>query len=409
MKCRHCKHELKNVFVDLVNCPPSNDMLKPEMLNEPEVYYPLKIYTCDQCLLVQVDEMRKADSIFNSEYTYFSSYSTSWLAHAKKYVDMMVERFGFNSNSQVVEIASNDGYLLQYFKEYNIPVLGVDPTANTAAVAIGKGIPTIIDFFGADFAQKKLVDQNIKADLILGNNVLAHVPDINDFVKGVKTALKPEGVVTFEFPHLYRLVVECQFDTIYHEHFSYLSFTVVKRIFESQGLEMFDVQELPTHGGSLRIFAKHKDSKRPVEPNVALMLKKEEEAGMKTMKYYDGFQPRVDEIKYHVWEFLIGAKRQGKKVIGYGAAAKGNTLLNYCGIKGTDLIQFAVDASPHKQNLLLPASHIPVRGLDSIREYKPDYVIILPWNLKKEISEQLKYIREWDGKFVTFIPELNVF
>ncbi len=410
MKCRHCKTELSHVFVDLINCPPSNDMLKPEQLNEPEVYYPLKIFTCHNCLLVQVDEMRKADSIFNSEYTYFSSYSTSWLAHAKKYVDMMVDRFGFNEKSQVIEIASNDGYLLQYFKEYNIPVLGVDPTANTAAVAISKGIPTLVDFFGAQFAQKNLADKSIKADLILGNNVLAHVPDINDFVKGVKIALKEKGVVTFEFPHLMRLVEECQFDTIYHEHFSYLSFTVVKRIFENQGLEMFDVQELPTHGGSLRIFAKHiQDKSKEISPNVTDLLKREEACGMKTMDYYNDFQQRVDEIKYAVWEFLIKARKDGKKVIGYGAAAKGNTLLNYCGVKGTDLVQFAVDASPHKQNRLLPASHIPVRDLNSISEYKPDYVIILPWNLKKEIAEQLKYIRDWGGKFVAFIPELHVF
>ena len=409
MKCRHCKTELHHVFVDLVNCPPSNDMLKPDQLNEPEVFYPLKIFTCHNCLLVQVDEMRKADSIFNSEYTYFSSFSTSWLAHAKKYVDMMVERFRFNASSQVIEIASNDGYLLQYFKEYNIPVLGVDPTANTAEVAISKGIPTIVDFFDAGFAQKHLADKQIRADLILGNNVLAHVPDINDFVKGVKIALKDTGVVTFEFPHLMRLVEECQFDTIYHEHFSYLSFTVVKRIFENQGLEMFDVQELPTHGGSLRIFAKHTgDHSKEISPNVAALLKREEAAGMKNMNYYNDFQQRVEEIKYAVWEFLIKARRDGRKVIGYGAAAKGNTLLNYCGVKGTDLIQFAVDASPHKQNRYLPASHIPVRDLNSIAEYKPDYVIILPWNLKKEISEQLKYIRDWGGKFVTFIPELNI-
>jgi SAM-dependent methyltransferase len=385
-------------------------MLKEEQLNEPEVYIPLKIYTCHNCLLVQVDEVRKADTIFNSEYTYFSSFSTSWLAHSKKYVDMMVERFGFNSASQVIEIASNDGYLLQYFKEHGVPVLGVDPTANTAAVAISKGIPTIIDFFGSDFAQKKLVDENIKGDLILGNNVLAHVPDINDFVKGVKIALKETGVVTFEFPHLMRLVEECQFDTIYHEHFSYLSFHAVKRIFESQGLEMFDVQELETHGGSLRIFAKHsKDKSKEISPNVADLLKREEAAGMKDLDYYNDFQQRVDEIKYAVWDFLIKIHKEGKKVIGYGAAAKGNTLLNYCGVKGTDLIQFAVDASPHKQNKYLPASHIPVLGLESIAEYKPDYVIILPWNLKKEIGEQLKYIRDWGGKFVTFVPELSVF
>lgn len=409
MKCRHCKTELNHVFVDLINCPPSNDMLKPDQLNEPEVYYPLKIFTCHNCLLVQVDEMRKAESIFNSEYTYFSSFSTSWLAHAKKYAEMMIERFGFNSSSQVIEIASNDGYLLQYFKERNVPVLGVDPTANTAQVAISKGIPTIIDFFGSELAQKKLVDQNIKADLILGNNVLAHVPDINDFVKGVKIALKDTGVVTFEFPHLMRLVEECQFDTIYHEHFSYLSFTVVKRIFESVGLEMFDVQELPTHGGSLRIFAKHiQDKTKEISSNVADLLKREEAAGMKTMNYYNDFQERVENIKYAVWDFLIKARKEGKKVIGYGAAAKGNTLINYCGIKGTDLIQFAVDASPYKQNKYLPASHIPVQGLESIKEFKPDYVIILPWNLKKEIMEQLKYIKDWGGKFVTFIPELSI-
>lgn len=410
MKCRHCKTELKHVFVDLVNCPPSNAMLKEEQLNEPESFFPLKIFTCHNCFLVQVDEMKKADEIFDAEYTYFSSFSTSWLEHSKKYVHMMIDRFGFNEKSQVIEIASNDGYLLQYFKEKNVPVLGVDPTANTAAAAIEKGIPTIIDFFGTAFAKKELVAKGIKGDLILGNNVLAHVPDINDFVRGMKTALADKGIITMEFPHLMRLVAEYQFDTIYHEHFSYLSFTAVKRIFESQGLEMFDVQELPTHGGSLRIFAKHKqDRTKEISPNVYDLLEREEQAGMKTLDYYNDFQEKVDNIKYDVWNYLIQIKKEGKKVIGYGAAAKGNTLLNYCGIKGTDLIQFAVDASPHKQNKFLPASHIPVKGLESIREYKPDVVIILPWNLKKEISEQLSYIREWGGKFVTFIPKINVF
>jgi SAM-dependent methyltransferase len=409
MKCRHCNNELKHVFVDLVNCPPSNDMLKEEQLNEPEPYYPLKIFVCDNCFLVQVDEMKKADKIFDSEYTYFSSYSTSWLAHSKKYVDMMMSRFGFDERSLVLEIASNDGYLLQYFKEYNVPVLGVDPTANTAAVAIEKGIDTIIDFFGADFAKKQLVDKGIKADLILGNNVLAHVPDINDFVKGMKLALKKRGIITMEFPHLMKLVEECQFDTIYHEHFSYLSFLAVKRIFEHQGLEMFHVEELPTHGGSLRIFAKHKeDNTKDISSNVTNLLRREEEAKMNTLEYYSNFQERVDKIKYNVWEFLIKARREGKKVIGYGAAAKGNTLLNYCGIKGNDLIRFAVDASPHKQNKYLPASHILVRNLDSIKEYKPDYIIILPWNLKNEISEQLSFVSDWGGKFVTFIPEINI-
>lgn len=410
MNCRHCKTELNHVFVDLVNCPPSNEMIKPENLSYPEVYYPLKIFTCHNCHLVQVDEMKKADAIFNGEYTYFSSYSTSWLAHAKRYVDMMMERFKFNSDSQVIEIASNDGYLLQYFKKYGIPVLGVDPTANTVSVAIAKGIPAIIDFFGSELAREKLADKGIKADLILGNNVLAHVPDINDFVKGVKIALKDNGVATFEFPHLYRLVEENQFDTIYHEHFSYLSFFTVKRIFESQGLEMFDVEELPTHGGSLRVFAKHKgDVTKPVMPNVQAMLQKEEDAGMYAMEYYNDFQAKVEQIKYDFWRFLIDAKQQNKKVIGYGAAAKGNTLINYCGLKGNDLISFVSDASPHKQNKLLPGSHIPVKHPNEISLFKPDYVIILPWNIKAEISDQLSYIREWGGKFVTFIPTLTIF
>jgi len=410
MKCRHCKTELEHVFVDLVNCPPSNSMLSDEKLNYPESFFPLKIFTCHNCMLVQVDEMKSADEIFDEEYTYFSSFSKSWLEHSRHYVDMMVERFSFSENSQVIEIASNDGYLLQYFKGHGVPVLGVDPTANTAAAAKEKGIDTIVEFFGADFAKDRLVAKGIKGDLILGNNVLAHVPDINDFVKGMKIALKDKGIITMEFPHLMRLVEECQFDTIYHEHFSYLSFSTVKRVFEAQGLEMFDVQEIPTHGGSLRIFAKHReDHSKEISSNVPALLKKEDEAGMNSMGYYNDFQGRVDEIKYAVWEFLIKARRENKKVIGYGAAAKGNTLLNYCGVKGDDLIQFAVDASPHKQNKYLPASHIPVKGLDSIAEYKPDYVIILPWNLKKEIGGQLEYIREWGGRFVTFIPELDIF
>lgn len=327
----------------------------------------------------------------------------------KKYVDMMKERFNLNESSQVIEIASNDGYLLQYFKEYGIPVLGVDPTANTANVAISKGIPTIVDFFGSDLA-KQLDLQDIKADLILGNNVLAHTPYINDFVKGVKIAMKPDGIATFEFPHLYRLVEENQFDTIYHEHFSYLSFYTVKTIFESQGLEMFDVEELPTHGGSLRVFAKHAgDESKQVSPRVQQLLDKEEAAGMLTIRYYSGFQAKMDAIKNDFWEFLIKAKRQNKKVAGYGAAAKGNTLLNYCGLQGTDLISFVCDASPYKQNRLLPGSHIPVKHPDEIMEAKPDYVIIFPWNLKTEISEQLNYIENWGGQFVTFIPKLEVF
>ncbi len=410
LRCRFCKSYLHSVFIDLINAPLVNDLLMPEQINEPEVYYPLKIYTCAECFLVQVDEIRKVNSIFNENYVYFSSYSSSWLAHSKKYVDMMVRRFNINSSSQVIEIASNDGYLLQYFKEYNIPVLGVDPSASAATVAISKGIPTIIDFFGADFARHELAEKNIKADLIHGCNVLAHVPDIIDFVKGVKIALKQYGVASFEFPHLMRLVEQCQFDTIYHEHFSYLSFTIVNKIFKSQGLEIFDVEELPTHGGSLRIFAKHSgDISKEMSTNVAALLQKEDTVGMNSISYYADFKQRVDSIKYALWKFLLSAMRKGKKVIGYGAAAKGNTLLNYCGIKGIDLIQFIVDASPHKQNKYMPASHIPISNLKSIEEYKPDYIIILPWNLKEEISSQLKYIREWGAKFVTFIPKLSIF
>lgn len=410
MKCRHCNSELKNVFVDLVNCPPSNSMLEMQQLNEPEIYYPLKIYVCHNCFLVQVDEIKKASEIFDNTYTYFSSYSSSWLAHAKDYVDMMMRRFGFDRESQVIEIASNDGYLLQYFLECNVPVLGIDPTANTASVAIQKGIQTIVDFFGAEFAREQLSKKGIKGDLIIGNNVLAHVPDINDFAKGLKIALKENGIVTMEFPHLLRLIEKCQFDTIYHEHFSYLSLSAVGRVFQQQGLEIFDVEQISTHGGSLRIFAKHiADKSKTVSSNVLDLLKEEERAGVLSLEYYQNFQERVNKIKYDVWEFLIRQKTNAKKIIGYGAAAKGNTLLNYCGIKGTDLINFAVDLSPHKQNKFLPGSRIPVFGLDSIKKYKPDYVIIFPWNLREEISDQLKYIRDWGGKFVAFIPEITIF
>ena len=406
MNCRHCNNLLTHVFCDLQTCPPSNAMVKPEMINYPETYFPLKVFVCEKCWLVQVDELEKADAIFNAEYTYFSSYSISWLQHAKAYTEYMTDRFGYNSNSLVVEIASNDGYLLQYFKEKNIPVLGVEPTANTAQVAIEKGINNIVDFFGSNLAENKLL---AKADLILGNNVLAHVPDINDFVKGVKIALKPTGVNTFEFPHLLKLVEQNQFDTIYHEHFSYLSLSNLVSVFEKQGLEIFDVQELPTHGGSLRIFTKHKeDSSKAVMPSVMEMLHKEEVAGLKTLAFYENFQQKVEKIKYDFLLFLIEQKRNGKKVIGYGAAAKGNTLLNYCGIKGNDLIEFVVDASPYKQNKLLPGSRIPVNSNEKILSYKPDFIIIFPWNLKDEIAGQLSYAKNWGAQFVIAIPELTI-
>jgi 2-polyprenyl-3-methyl-5-hydroxy-6-metoxy-1,4-benzoquinol methylase len=407
MHCRFCKAELESVFIDLINSPASNSFLRKEQLNEPETFYPLKVYTCSNCFLVQVDEFKKSDAIFNDEYLYFSSYSQTWLDHSKRYTGSMIERFKFDSGSQVVELASNDGYLLQYFKENGIPVLGIEPTANTAAVAQEKGIETIVDFFGVRLATV-LAASGRKADLLLGNNVLAHVPDILDFVGGMKVILNHNGVITMEFPHLMKLVDENQFDTIYHEHFSYLSFTTVSRIFESQGLKMFDVEELPTHGGSLRIYAKHQeDTSKEESPRVAALLQKESGKGMTTLAYYDNFQEKAFRVKLSLLDFLTEQRRLGKKVAGYGAAAKGNTLLNYCGIKN-DLIDFVVDANPHKQNKFLPASHIPVVNEQFLKDQQPDYVIILPWNLREEITRQLSYIRNWGASFVVPIPELQV-
>lgn len=407
MKCRFCRTALTTVFIDLVNSPASNSFLTANQLNEPETFYPLKVYTCPKCFLVQVDEYKKSDAIFDSDYVYFSSFSTSWLKHAKEYVDLMVSRFGYDESSQVIEVASNDGYLLQYFKERNIPVLGIEPTANTAAAAKEKGIKSIVDFFGSRLAID-LITKNIKADLLLGNNVLAHVPDIVDFVGGLKIVLKETGVITMEFPHLMQLIENNQFDTVYHEHFSYLSFYTVKEIFASQGLEMFDVQELPTHGGSLRIFAKHlNDSSKAVSENVDILLQKEAMKGMTSLAYYDHFQQQALKAKLDLTGFLLDQKRAGKKVAAYGAAAKGNTLLNYCGIKN-DLIEFVVDANPHKQNKYLPASHIPVVNEQYLRNSKPDFVIIFPWNLKDEITEKLYYIKDWGGQFVIPIPCLQI-
>jgi hypothetical protein len=408
MQCRFCRTELNNEFIDLANSPASNSFLTEDQLNEPEIFYPLKVFVCNNCFLVQVDEYKKSAAIFDSNYAYFSSYSISWLQHAKKYVDMMMDRFGYNENSLVIEVASNDGYLLQYFKEKNVPVMGIEPTANTAEVAMGKGIKTVIEFFGAELADRFSNDWNVKADLFLGNNVLAHVPDIIDFVLGMKIILKETGVITMEFPHLMQLVDENQFDTIYHEHFSYLSLHTVKQIFESQGLEIFDVDEIPTHGGSLRIYAKHaEDESKKLSDNVGMVLKKEMDKGLNTLAYYDNFQQKALKVKLELTKFLIDQKKAGKKVAAYGAAAKGNTLLNYCGIK-SDLISFVVDANPHKQNKFLPASHIPVVNEQYLKDAKPDYIIILPWNLKTEIFEQLNYIKEWGGKFVVAIPELEI-
>lgn len=406
MKCRFCKTALDDVFIDLFNSPASNSFLTRAQLNEPETYFPLKVFTCPSCFLVQLDEYQSSAEHFSNDYVYFSSYSTSWLAHAKRYTEAMTARFGLNQQSQVMEIASNDGYLLQYFLEQHIPVLGIEPTKNTAAVAVSKGIETMTEFFGVSFAEK-LADTGRKADLLLGNNVLAHVPDINDFVGGMKILLKPEGVITMEFPHLYQLVANNQFDTVYHEHFSYLSFYTVQQVFAKAGLTLFDVEELSTHGGSLRIYGKHtENSTHALSPRVEAMLQKEASAGMKTMAYYQSFQQAAEKIKLDLLAFLVEQKKAGKKVAAYGAAAKGNTLLNFCGVKA-DLIEYVVDANPHKQDKFLPASHIPVVNEQYLKEHKPDYVIILPWNLKEEITHQLSYIRNWNAEFVVAIPSLQ--
>lgn len=407
MLCRFCKTELVNVFIDLVNSPPSNSFLSFQELNEPEIFYPIKVYTCHNCFLVQLDEYKKSDAIFNNNYVYFSSYSTSWLAHAKEYTGLMIDRFGFDRNSLVIEVASNDGYLLQYFKQKKIPVLGIEPTANTAAVAKEKGIDSVIDFFGVRLASE-LKAKNISADLLLGNNVLAHVPDILDFVGALKMILKPEGVITMEFPHLIQLVDNNQFDTIYHEHFSYLSLFTVKQIFELCGLELFDVEEIHTHGGSLRIYAKHfGESSHQICGNVEFVLNKELDKGVNTLAYYYNFQQKALEVKTDLIEFLIHQKRNGKKVAAYGAAAKGNTLLNYCGIKN-DLLQYVADANPHKQNKFLPGTHIPVVNEEYLKNDKPDYVLILPWNISEEIIRQLYYINEWNGRFAVAIPKFTL-
>jgi hypothetical protein len=430
LKCRFCAQSLKHEFIDLNNCPPSNAYLTETQRNEPETFYPLKVLVCEACFLVQIDEYTKSSDIFNHRYAYFSSYSSSWLAHCKAYTDKIVERFSYNSESLVVEIASNDGYLLQYFKEKKIPVLGIEPTANTAAVAVEKGIPTVIDFFGEKLATQ-LVKEGKKADLIAGNNVLAHVPDINDFVKGLKILLnvgsrksdverdktqnpKPKtrekwGIITLEFPHLLQLIRHNQFDTIYHEHYSYLALHTVKQIFEKHDLALFDVEEIPTHGGSLRIYAKHfSDISKKISPNIAKLLGKEVKAGLKNIETYKDFQQKANKVKNDFLEFLLKAKKDKKRIVGYGAAAKGNTLLNYCGVK-KDLIDFVVDASPHKQGKFLPGSHIPIVSEKEIRATQPDYVVIFPWNIKDEIEKQLAYIREWDGKFVVAVPRLKIF
>jgi hypothetical protein len=387
--------------------PLANAFLTPEQCRQMEPFYPLHAFVCERCLLVQLEQFESSAQIFG-EYAYFSSYSVSWLEHARRYAEMAVERFGLGSHSQVVEVASNDGYLLQYFVERGIPALGVEPAANTARAAIARGVPTLVAFFGRA-AAGQLLQGGTRADLLIGNNVLAHVPDLNDFVAGLKLLLAPHGVLTLEFPHLLRLIDESQFDTIYHEHVSYFSFLTAQRILAHHGLTIFDVQELATHGGSLRIYARHsEDAGRTVGPRVAALADREVEAGFGRIERYLGFAEQVMEVKRQLLLFLIEARRNGKRVAGYGAPAKGNTLLNYCGVRA-DLLEYTVDRSPHKQGRALPGTHIPIYAPQYIAETRPDYVLILPWNLRDEIMGQLAYIREWGARFVVPIPRLQVF
>lgn len=409
MNCRHCStplHPQRDVFVDLGSAPPSNAFLRETDLDRAEAYLPLKVFTCGNCRLVQVDEIERHDALFSDDYVYFSSFSSTWLAHAEAYVAKAVERLSLTEKSLVVEVASNDGYLLQFVQRRGIPCIGIEPTASTAQAARTRGIESIEKFFGERFASE-LVATRGTADLIIGNNVLAHVPDINDFVGGFEKALSPLGTVTVEFPHLLQLVNQGQFDTVYHEHFSYLSLHAVQRVFAARSLKIWDVEELPTHGGSLRVWAQRASNPRQAMPSVELLLKKEAAAGMLSDAFYRTLQPRAEGIKNDLLSFLIDAKRQGKRVMGYGAAAKGNTLMNFAGIR-SDLIASVADASPHKQGRFLPGSRIPVVAPSCIDETRPDYIVIFPWNIRVEVETQLAHAREWGAKFVTAVPELRV-
>ncbi len=407
MKCRYCQTPLDDVFLDLGSAPPSNAFLKPEDLNAPETYFPLRVYTCANCHLVQLDEIQKHNLLFSSDYVYFSSYSRTWLDHTQRYVAHVVDRLKLGANSLVVEVASNDGYLLQYVKARGIPCVGIEPTHGTAEAARRIGIESIENFFGEAFAREFRRTRR-SADLVIANNVLAHVPDINDFVAGLAAILTSEGVVTIEFPHLMKLVEQRQFDTIYHEHFSYFSFHTAQQIFASHHLRIWDVEELPTHGGSLRLWACLDGASHETTPAVVALLDRERAAGMLQMDYYHGFQRWVDDIKNAFLSFLIDCRRDDKQVAGYGAAAKGNTLINYAGVR-PDLIRYVVDVSPHKQGRYLPGSRIPVVDESHIRKSRPDFVVILPWNLRAEITAQLAYIHEWGGKFATAIPAIQVY
>jgi len=404
--CRSCGAVLRQVFVDLGMSPLCESYVPKEKLNQMEPFFPLHAYVCETCFLVQLDDYVTPQAIF-TEYAYFSSYADSWVEHMRRYADAITERLGLGKGSLIVEVASNDGYLLQHFVRKGIPVLGIEPAANVAKVAIEKGIPTRVEFFGEQTA-RELAAEGKRADLICGANVLAQVPNPNDFVGGLRILLKPRGVVTIEFPHLMRLMAENQFDTIYHEHFCYFSFVSAERIFAAQGLTLFDVEELPTHGGSLRIYARHAgDATKPITARAQALRQREIDGGLMRLETYAGFGERVKETKRKLLNFLIEVKRAGKTVVGYGAPGKGNTLLNYCGIR-SDFIDFTVDRSTYKQGKFLPGTHIPIHHPDRIREVRPDYVLILPWNFKDEIVEQMAYIREWGGKFVVPIPEVRV-
>ena len=405
--CRFCGAELQQTFVDLGMSPLCETYPSAADLSRGETYYPLHAYVCSRCFLVQLEQFESGEAIF-SDYAYFSSYSDSWLKHCEKYCDKMMTRFGLNEKSFVVEVASNDGYLLQYFVRSKIPVLGIEPAGNVAKVALEKGIPTLVRFFGAQLA-RELAQKGHTADLVAGNNVLAQVPDLNDFVEGLRILLKPEGVVTLEFPHLLRLIQRNEFDTIYHEHYSYFSMLTTAQILKDHGLRAFGVDELASHGGSLRVYACRAESQaHPIEPSVRKVIEEEEKAGLDTAKGYERFSEQVKQTKFALVDFLLKAAKEGSSVAGYGAPGKSATLLHYCGI-GKDLIKYTVDRSPHKQGRFLPGTHIPIYHPDRIADTKPDYVMILPWNLKDEIMQQLQYIREWGGRFVVPIPEVTVY
>lgn len=406
MTCRHCGTPLEQTFIDLGFAPPSNAYLSAADLSRPELYFPLRLLVCQDCWLVQTQDFARADELFTADYAYFSSTSSSWLAHAAAYADKMTRRLSLAKDSFVIEVASNDGYLLRNFVAAGVPCLGIEPTTATAVAAEAQGIPVLREFFGETMG-RRLAAEGKQADLIAGNNVYAHVPDINDFTRGLKAALKPGGTVTLEFPHLARLLEEAQFDTIYHEHFSYLSLYTVTRIFGTAGLRVCDVEELPTHGGSLRVYGCHAGDPRSDDPAVERLLAEEKRRGLRSSQVYEGFQERVDRVKNDLLVFLLEARSSGKVVAGYGAAAKGNTLLNYAGVK-PDLLPFVCDAAPSKQGKFLPGSHVPILSPSALRERRPDYLLILPWNLAAEVKQQNGELREAGTKFVTAVPELRV-